>query len=81
MKDLPVRKKQRLAGYDYSKSGYYFVTLCIKDKLELLGKINVGATAPGRPHVELTPLGECVDETIHKATRDDVKIAQNAPGG
>ena len=47
MKELPVRKKQRLAGYDYSKSGYYFVTLCIKDKLELLGKINVGATAPG----------------------------------
>jgi len=74
MKELPVRKKQRLAGYDYSKSGYYFVTLCIKDKRELLGKINVGATAPGRPHVELTPLGECVDETINKATKDDVRI-------
>jgi hypothetical protein len=51
---MPVRKALRLADYDYSKSGYYFVTLCIKDKHGLLGKVDVGATAPGRPHVNPT---------------------------
>jgi len=30
---------------------------------ELLGKI-VGATVPGRPHMELSELGECVDSVI-----------------
>jgi REP-associated tyrosine transposase len=26
------RKKNRLAGYDYSRGGCYFVTICLKDK-------------------------------------------------
>lgn len=28
MNDLPKRKPLRLSGYDYSKPGYYFVTVC-----------------------------------------------------
>ena len=37
---LPVRKPtQRLPGYDYSKSNYYFVTLCTKDKKEWFGAV------------------------------------------
>jgi len=32
------RKLNRLADYDYSRSGYYFVTLCTKDKIEYFGK-------------------------------------------
>ena len=70
---LPVRKSNRLQGYDYSKAGCYFITICVKDGHEMLGKI-VGATAPGRPFVELTPLGRCVEETIQNANRDGQKI-------
>lgn len=33
------RKRNRLRGYDYSQSGWYFVTICIKDKIKCLGKI------------------------------------------
>ena len=47
-KELPVRKKIRLEGYDYSSNGAYFVTICVKDGYEMLGEI-VGATVPGRP--------------------------------
>lgn len=69
----PVRKPNRLAGYDYSRNGAYFVTMCTCGRAESLGTV-VGATAPGRPHVELTALGKCVDETIKIASHGDVNI-------
>ena len=31
MKELPVRKDIRLKGYDYSRAGYYFITICVND--------------------------------------------------
>ena len=70
---LPQRKNIRLPNYDYSSAGYYFVTMCVKDGREIFGKI-VGTTALGRPHIELTPLGICVDETIQIASKTNVKI-------
>ena len=39
MKDLPVRKNIRLKDYDYSSNGAYFLTICVKNRHELLGKI------------------------------------------
>jgi REP element-mobilizing transposase RayT len=36
---LPCRKPNRLQGYDYSQNGAYFVTICVKDRAEILGKI------------------------------------------
>ncbi len=35
----PVRKANRLKQYDYSQGCYYFVTLCIQDRVCLLGDI------------------------------------------
>ena len=70
----PVRKNIRLHGHDYSSTGHYFLTICVKDRHELLGRIVVGTTVPGRPSVELTPIGECVEETIQNANRNNVII-------
>lgn len=39
MKKLVTRKPNRLKDYDYSQAGMYFITICIKDRMELLGKI------------------------------------------
>ena len=76
MKELPERKPNRLKDYDYSQNGVYFVTVCTFRREHLFGRIvgagategsadnPVGATVPGRPHVELTELGMCVDSTI-----------------
>ena len=36
------RKLNRLPGYDYSNSGCYFVTICTKNKGEVLGKVENG---------------------------------------
>lgn len=41
-KPLHNRHSIRLKGYDYSKSGAYFITICIKDKLHFFGKIQNG---------------------------------------
>ncbi|MDR1117489.1 MAG: hypothetical protein LBL09_04505 [Oscillospiraceae bacterium] len=43
MKELPVRRNIRLKEYDYSQTGYYFITICIKGRHMLLGSIDVGA--------------------------------------
>ena len=37
MKELPKRKRLRLQNYDYSQNGCYFITICVKDKRQLLG--------------------------------------------
>ena len=39
MKELPVRKAIRLKDYDYSQSGCYFITICVKDRHEVLGRV------------------------------------------
>jgi len=44
MKNLPTRKPNRLKGYDYSGAGYYFITICVKDRHEMLGNVIDGQT-------------------------------------
>lgn len=36
------RKLNRLSSYNYSKVGYYFVTICTKNKISYFGKIKNG---------------------------------------
>lgn len=68
--DLPKRKKIRLQGYDYSQNGLYFVTFCVKDRHELLGRI-VGAIInrpinnAQYPNVELSEYGLITDDSIN----------------
>ena len=42
--ELPKRKPNRLSYYNYSTPGAYFITLCVKDKKCLLGRIVGGGT-------------------------------------
>lgn len=46
MIELPKRKQNRLNGYDYSQNGVYFLTVCVKDKKQILSRINVGEGSP-----------------------------------
>ncbi|MBQ7986046.1 MAG: transposase [Clostridia bacterium] len=61
--DLPKRKPTRLKDYDYSQNGAYFVTICVKDRKELLGKI-VGEGLCALPKIVLTPIGQEVKKSI-----------------
>lgn len=38
-KKKKTRKDLRLEGYDYSRPGFYFVTICTQDKIEWFGKV------------------------------------------
>jgi putative transposase len=74
--DLPKRKPNRLKGYDYSQSGAYFITICVKDRQKLLGKI-VGGDAFIAPHTRLSKYGMVVDKYIRRTKgiagkRDDL---------
>ena len=63
----PQRKRLRLPEYDYAQPGYYFITVCTRErKQEVLCSIEpaVGAIINRPPRISLTPLGRIVDETI-----------------
>ncbi|MDR2615807.1 MAG: hypothetical protein LBC28_04430 [Oscillospiraceae bacterium] len=75
MRELRQRKRNRWAGYDYSRNGAYFVTICVKDRHELLGRIICDAAAPvgariARP--SLSETGKVVQEAI-------LNISKNYP--
>ena len=40
---LPKRKHVRLKGYDYSRNGCYFITVCTKDQKPLLSRPTLSA--------------------------------------
>ena len=62
MANLPVRKNIRLKEYDYSQTGCYFITMCIKQRHEVLwDPANVGARI-ARPL--LSNIGDIVDKAI-----------------
>ena len=59
--EYPNRKTTRLKDFDYSRSGAYFITLCVQDRKPLLSRIPVG---DGSPEPVLLPFGEIVKEQI-----------------
>lgn len=50
------RKKTRLKEYDYSQSGYYYITICVNDRTESLGKVVDGKVSLNKTG---TIVGEC----------------------
>lgn len=64
MKELPKRKKNRLEGYDYSAVGVYFVTICVKDRVEMLWDVGARMARPQNATYTLSPYGRAIDETI-----------------
>ena len=64
--DFPNRKRNRLAGYDYSTPGVYFITLCTHQKKPILSRIiKVGHELPIS---KLTEIGKVVYAEICNIT-------------
>ena len=61
--ELPKRKKIRLSDYDYTTGGAYFITLCTKNRQNLLCDI-VGEGLCALPNIILTPIGDVVKNSI-----------------
>ncbi len=60
---MRIRKSPRLKKYDYSRPGYYFITMCTHNKIKLLSKIVKDETE--KSTVILTRAGIIVDEIIN----------------
>ena len=60
---LAERKANRLAGYDYSQPGAYFITVCTKDRANILCTI-VGGDAHIAPYVVLTTAGKVAEKYL-----------------
>ena len=66
--NCPVRKRNRLTGFDYSSPNAYFITICTLDRKNLLWDNTVGATI-GRPSdVPLSRHGQVVRAAIEAIT-------------
>ena len=57
------RKTTRLPYYNYSGTGYYFVTLCTKKKCKILGEV-VGTGLLDGPKVQLSSFGETANKQL-----------------
>ena len=63
MENRKTRKPNRLPGYDYAQSGAYFVTICTKDRQNLLSRI-VKGEGDLSDAVDLTHAGEAVEAEL-----------------
>ena len=63
--EQPTRKRMRLEGFDYSKNGAYYITICTEHKEKLLCDIRP-IEKDGLPQVTMSPMGKIVEETIKK---------------
>ena len=55
-KQLPKRKNMRLPEYDYSNSGYYFITICTVNRKNIFSEIVGQGLAPAE--IKLTEIGK-----------------------
>lgn len=74
MDKLPNRKPTRWDLFDYNNQGLYFLTICTKDRRNLLSHISVGDGAStsrenNTPTVTLTEIGKIVEKYILSTER------------
>ena len=60
---LPKRKHARLKDYDYSQNGAYYITMCTKDKQQLLWEADSVGARSARP--ALTRAGKIIETAIN----------------
>lgn len=73
MTDYPKRKLHRLKEYNYTESGYYFITICTRNKEKILS--SVGNAVLGVPSgIELTSIGEIVLNAWNKMSEIDDRV-------
>ena len=59
-----IRKPTRIKNYDYSSVGAYFVTICTKNRAEILSNIVGGDVLDAPFNVRLLPHGEIAEKYI-----------------
>lgn len=65
MDKLPNRKNIRLKDFNYSQTGYYFITICTKDKKNIFWNVGASFACPHQQH-HLSNIGKTIDTEINK---------------
>jgi REP element-mobilizing transposase RayT len=60
--DRHHRRSIRLKGYDYSRSGYYYVTICTQDREKLFGEID-------ETIIRLNEAGQMIDQEWNQISK------------
>ena len=81
MNKMKTRKKVRLPNYNYSENGFYYITICTKNRENIFGNIPVGAAGwppDNVPGIQLNDFGKIVEEELKKSEiiRDEIIIDQ-----
>lgn len=66
-KSIKKRKTNRVPGYNYSKNGTYFVTICTDNHKYIFGNfapLTVGDCVYAVPEISLSPIGELIEKYI-----------------
>lgn len=61
---MQSRKRNRLAGYDYSCPNYYYITICTKDKQNIFWNRRGEYYSPEKNNHELSDIGKIVQTAI-----------------
>ncbi len=75
-KELPERKSTRLKCFDYSSKGAYFVTICTKNRAEILSTVVGGDVLDAPDCIKLLPYGEIAEKYMQQLNDfyDNIKI-------
>lgn len=65
MEEKWYRKRIRLEGYDYATPGFYFVTICTKDRAQIFWE-NVEVAISRQNPPQLSAIGKIVDAAINQ---------------
>ncbi len=79
MPKLLTRKRIRIKHYNYSESGYYFVTVCSNNRENIFGEYNkyVGAgLVSARNNIKLSEIGRIIDNQWNNIPNqfDNIKL-------
>ena len=62
----PHRQTIRLRTYDYNMPGAYFITVCTKNRMPILSRIDVGTVVLDGPQTTLTYYGQIADKHLRE---------------
>lgn len=72
--ELSQRKSIRLQGYDYSKAGLYFITICVQNHKCLFGEIKPSIGENISSHIQLIEAGKMIEKWYYELENKFIDI-------